>query len=53
MSENIESSLNKLMKKHGTFTYNPKSSNHMLERIDSGVIGCSHFAVVKEKIGIS
>ena len=50
MSEHIESYPNKLSKKHGAFTYNPKSSNHMLERKDSGVTKCSHFAVIKEKI---
>ena len=50
MSENIESSLNKLGKKHGTFTYHPKSSGIIFERKDSGVTKSSRFAVVKEKV---
>lgn len=51
MSENIESSLNKLSKKHGgTYTYNPKYSATVFERKDSGVTKCSQFAVIREKI---
>ena len=52
MSEHIESSLNRLAKKHGAFTYNPRSSSHMYERKDSGVTKCSHFAVIREKINL-
>lgn len=49
MSEHIGSYMNKIGKKHGTFTYHPKSSG-VLERKDSNVTKCSHFAVVREKI---
>lgn len=51
MSENIESSLHRLHnKKHGTFTYHPKSSGPIFERKDSNVTKCSHFAVIRERI---
>jgi hypothetical protein len=52
MSENIESSLNKFHKKHGTFTYHPRSSGTIFERKDSGVTKCSRFAVVRERIAL-
>jgi len=52
MSENIEFCYNKLGKKHGTFTYNPKSSCTIFEHKDSDVSKCSRFAVIRERISL-
>lgn len=53
MSENIDFSQNKTSKKHGTSTYNPRSSSAILERKDSNVTKCSQFAVIGEKIPLA
>jgi hypothetical protein len=50
MSENIDYSFNKLGKKHGTFTYNPKSAIVLERKDSSGVIKVSRFAVIRERI---
>mmetsp|Transcript_41292 Transcript_41292/g.39769 ORF Transcript_41292/g.39769 Transcript_41292/m.39769 type:complete len:142 (-) Transcript_41292:557-982(-) len=50
MSEHIESSLNRLNKKSGAFTYNPKSSSIMLEKKEGGIAPPTKFEVVREKI---